>query len=256
MIKLGVNLSMIFNEVPLIERFALARQMGFDTVEIQFPYELSIEQIQQQLTQHDLQICLINVQTSLEAGAGLSSLPERKQDFKLALTQALDYAQQLNIPTINVLSGRINPEQLTTQQALDCFIDNLALSIDEAKKRGIQVVFEMINGIDMPHFLVQNLEIVDEILTRLPEARLQFDCYHVARNEQDVLQKLVQYLPYIGHIQFADYPNRHEPNTGELAFADIFAYLQQSDYQGFVCAEYKPAQHSMQSFAWKQQFFA
>ena len=61
MIKLAVNLSMIFTEVPLIERFALAHAQGFQHVEIQFPYELSIEQIQTQLTLHDLTLCLINV---------------------------------------------------------------------------------------------------------------------------------------------------------------------------------------------------
>ena len=87
MTKLAVNLSMIFTEVPLLERFALAQTAGFKHVEIQFPYELSIEQIQTQLTLHDLSLCLINVPAGdlMTGGNGLAGIPGKELEFHHAL---------------------------------------------------------------------------------------------------------------------------------------------------------------------------
>ena len=104
MIKLAVNLSMIFTEVPLIERFALARAQGFNHVEIQFPYELSIEQIQTQLTVHDLTLCLINVPAGdlMQGGNGLAGVPGKEIEFHQAVEKALAYATALNVPSVNI----------------------------------------------------------------------------------------------------------------------------------------------------------
>lgn len=254
-LNLGVNLSMIFTEVPLLERFALARQAGFDTVEIQFPYELSIEQLQQQLHEHQLKLCLINVPAGdlMQGGRGLACVSERKTDYQQAVQLALDYANALNVPQINVLSGRAEPNDTLAWQT---FLENLAYTHTQAEPYGIQVVFEMINGIDMPNFLVQNLQQAQQVLAELPQVRLQFDCYHVAKIGEDVCSALRHYLPCIGHIQFADSPQRHQPLTGELDFAQIFQTIAESNYQGYVCAEYKPLGQSMESFAWKQQLFS
>lgn len=254
--NLGVNLSMIFTEVPLIERFALAKQAGFDTIEIQFPYELSIAQIQHQLVQHQLKLCLINVpaDTLLSGGDGLACVPHRKEDFAYALTQAIDYAQALNIPKINVLSGRV-AQAYTSQQAMQCFIENLAFSVSQCHDKNIQVVFEMINQIDMPNFLIHDFNQVNEVLSLVPHALLQFDCYHVAKIQQPIIQNLQQYWANIGHIQFADYPQRQQPDTGELNFTEIFNYLKNHHYQGDICAEYRPSANSLDSFDWKTKYF-
>ncbi|MBP8013183.1 MAG: TIM barrel protein, partial [Acinetobacter sp.] len=108
MSKLAVNLSMIFTEVPLIERFALARKHGFQHVEIQFPYELSIEQIQSQLTLHQLSLCLINVPAGdlMQGGNGLAGVPGKENEFHHALELAIRYATALNVPRVNILAGK------------------------------------------------------------------------------------------------------------------------------------------------------
>ncbi|MEQ4562710.1 MAG: TIM barrel protein, partial [Acinetobacter sp.] len=107
MSQLAVNLSMIFTEVPLIERFALARQHGFQHIEIQFPYELSIEQIQTQLHDHQLDLCLINVPAGdlMQGGNGLAGVPGQEQAFAQALQLAIDYATALDVPRVNILAG-------------------------------------------------------------------------------------------------------------------------------------------------------
>lgn len=260
-LRLGVNLSMIFSEVPLIKRFALAKKMGFDVVEIQFPYELNIEQIQKQLVQYQLKLCLINVPTGdlMSGGLGLACQPNKRTEYQQAVHLAIEYAAALNVPKINVLAGRYNPSY-SHQECFSTLIQNLDFTAEQCNKHRIQVVFELINQIDMPNFLVHSIQDVEIILQQVQHENitLQFDCYHFAMIGENVATCLQHYLKdaqSIGHIQFADYPHRHQPLTGSLNFDQIFNLIAQSNYEGYVCAEYKPNCPSIESFAWKQKYF-
>ena len=258
MIKLAVNLSMIFTEVPLIERFALARQHGFDHVEIQFPYELSIQQIREQLEQHQLSLCLINVPAGdlMQGGNGIAGIPGQELEFTKAVDIALDYATALNVPSVNILAGK-QPTDSDLLPCLNTLASNLKYACQKLSEHHIQPVIEMINGTDMPRFLVQNIAQAQDILDAVqhPALKLQYDCYHMAMMGENVLEALQENLAQIGHIQFADCPYRHQPDTASIPYADIFNYLQQSEYSGFVAAEYKPQPDSEQSFAWKEKYF-
>ena len=259
MSKLAVNLSMIFTEVPLIERFALAREHGFRHVEIQFPYELSIEQIQTQLTLHQLSLCLINVPAGdlMQGGNGLAGVPGKEIEFHHALELAIRYATALNVPRVNILAGK-QPVDADLLPCLNTLAENLKLACSMLTQHHIQPVFEMINGTDMPRFLVQNIAQAQEILEAVkhPALKMQYDCYHMAMMGEDVLSALQENIQDIGHIQFADNPGRHEPGSGELDYAAIFEWLQHSAYSGYVAAEYRPSLTSNQSFAWKDKYFA
>ena len=255
--KLAVNLSLIFTEVPLIERFQLAKQHGFDHVEIQFPYELSIPEIREQLDQHQLSLCLINVPAGdlMTGGNGLAGIPGEELNYKHALEKAIAYAKALGIPRLNVLAGR-QPEDADLLPCLNTLADNLKLTCLMCHDAGIEPVIEVINGIDMPRFLLQNIAQAQEMreAVQSPHLKLQFDCYHMAMMGEDVLEVLQENIDWIGHIQVADYPHRHEPLTGMLPFADLFAWLKQH-YKKFVAAEYKPESTSSLSFEWKNKFF-
>ena len=173
MIKLAVNLSMIFTEVPLIERFALARAQGFDHVEIQFPYELSIEQIQTQLTVHNLGLCLINVPAGdlMQGGNGLAGIPGKEIAFHQAAEQAIAYAKALQVPSVNILAGK-QPHDADLLPCLNTLASNLKMACQMFSSHGIRPVFEMINGTDMPRFLIQNIAQAQEILEAVaPRAR-------------------------------------------------------------------------------------
>lgn len=259
MSQLAVNLSLIFTEVPLIERFALARQYGFQHVEIQFPYELSIHQIREQLEQHHLSLCLINVPTGdlMQGGNGLAGIPGKEIEFHQALEQAIQYASALDVPRINILAGK-QPLDADLLPCLNTLVSNLKLACHLMTEHGIEPVFEMINGTDMPRFLVQNIAQAQEMLEAVqhPALKMQYDCYHMAMMGEDVLEGLKENIDQIGHIQFADCPGRHEPDTAELNFAQIFQWLQHSQYQGYIAAEYKPQYTSAQSFEWKNKYFS
>ncbi|WP_168382668.1 hydroxypyruvate isomerase family protein [Acinetobacter indicus] len=259
MTKLAVNLSMIFTEVPLLERFALARQHGFQHVEIQFPYELSIAQIQSQLTLHELTLCLINVPAGdlMQGGNGLAGVPGKEIEFRHAVEQAIEYAVALKVPSVNILAGK-QPQDADLLPCLRTLAENLKMASHMLSSQQIQPVMEMINGTDMPRFLVQNIAQAQEMLEAVqhPALKMQYDCYHMAMMGENVLEGLIENIQQIGHIQFADCPGRHEPDTGDIAFVEVFDWLKHSDYAGYVAAEYRPSKDSANSFAWKNKYFA
>ena len=255
---LAVNLSMIFTEVPLIERFALAKKHGFRHVEIQFPYVLSISDIQKQLDENELSLCLINVPTGdlMQGGCGLAGIPEKETEFRQALEQAIDYAKALQVPSINILAGK-QPTHLEYSTCFETLVKNLRLASVMLSEHYIQPVFEMINGKDMPNFLIQTIEQAHQVLNAVqhPTLKMQFDCYHMQMMGENLQHALQENIHQIGHIQFADCIGRHEPDTGSIPFNDIFSWLKQSSYTGFIAAEYRPSTLSENSFAWKDKYF-
>lgn len=257
MLQFSANLSMLFTEVPLLERFAFARQQGFAAVEIQFPYELSMDDIAEQLVLQQQQLVLINMPAGdlMQGGDGLACVPGREHEFRQAVFQAIRYAKTLQVPCINILAGRqsIHADLLPCLQTL---ASNLRFACDEMSRVGITPLIEIINGIDMPRFMLQTMAQAQEMLEAVqhPALKIQFDCYHQAMMQEPVLQNLQENLALIGHIQFADCPNRHEPGTGELNFDALFEFIQQTDYAGYTGAEYRPLVSTEQSLHWYKPF--
>src|SRR5690606_31463438 len=192
MIKLAVNLSMIFTEVPLIERFALARAQGFNHVEIQFPYELSIGQIQNQLSTHQLNLCLINVPAGdlMQSGHGLAGIPGQEIEFRHAAEMVIQYAFVLYVARV-IIMGRKQPLDCDLLPCMNTLTSNLKFACSMLREHQIVPVFEMINGTDMPRFLIQNIAQAQEMLEAVhhPALKMQYDCYHMAMMGEDVLER-------------------------------------------------------------------
>ncbi|MFP5430651.1 MAG: hydroxypyruvate isomerase family protein [Gammaproteobacteria bacterium] len=255
MLRFSANLSMLFTERPLVERFAAARAAGFDAVEIQFPYELSIDAIRQQLDENDLRLVLINVPAGdlMQGGDGLACVPGRENAFRHAVIDALRYADALQVPTINVLAGR-QPEGENLARCLHTLSMNLRHAAETFQSAGITTVIEAINTFDMPGFLLHSVNQMQEMLEVVdhPTLKMQFDCYHMTRMGENVLQSLQADIGSIGHIQFADAPGRHEPGTGSIDHPAIFRLLETLPYEGWTGAEYRPSTLSEQTLGWLQ----
>ena len=249
----SANLSMLFTEVPMPERFALARQHGFSAVEIQFPYPWPAADIQKWLDDNQLDLVLFNVDadTLLQGGEGLAAVPSRREEFQAALHQAIEYAKVLQPLVINVLPGRCFQADLKSAY-LECLIANLRIACEVFAKIGVTTVFEAINSLDMPGFLIDDHAAMLQVLEAVnhPNLKLQYDIYHMARMQQDIVEFWREHLDQIAHIQFADCPGRHEPGTGQLDFTRLFAELAKLGYQGFLGAEYKPQVSTSESLNW------
>lgn len=253
MLKITANLSLLFTEVPLIERFAAAQQHGFSAVEIQFPYALSSETLQKVLQNNGLHLVLFNVSADdlMQGGEGLACVPEKRAQFRAALEQAADYARVIKPEAINILAGRCfdNARLAEYEQT---FKDNLRLAADAFAPLGIKTVFEAINTHDMPASIIHSGEQMLAILAELkhPNLFMQYDIYHASRMGSDSAQFIQQYADKIGHIQFADSPNRGQPDTGKLDFTQLFSVIEQSNYAGWTGAEYKPVGTTAESLGW------
>jgi hydroxypyruvate isomerase len=249
----SANLSMLFTEVELIDRFEAAREAGFRAIEIQFPYDLGAETIRRKLAEHGLQLALFNVPADnlLQGGEGLACVPEKRGRFRDALALAVEYAKVLRPAAINVLPGRCldstrYPEYLST------FKHNLCLAADAFSPLGIKTVFEAINSLDMPGFIIDTstkmLAVQDEL--QRADIYLQYDIYHMLRMGEVPAAFIAKHADRIGHIQFADCPGRAQPGTGTADWAAIFSAIDRSGYGGWVGAEYKPVGETMASFGW------
>ena len=243
MLRFTANLSLLFTELPLIRRFAAARAAGFSAVEIQFPYELGIGEIQRELDTHELELVLINVPAGdlMQGGCGLAGVPGREQEFRRAVMQALPYASQLGVRCVNVLAGRQH-EDADLLQCLHTLTANARYAAEALHSIDVTTTLEAINTSDMPGFLVSNIAQMQEILEAAdhPTLKMQFDCYHMAMMGEDILGGLSENIADIGHIQFADTPGRGAPGTGAMDYEAIFASIAALPYRGWCGAEYRP----------------
>ena len=250
--NIAANLSLLFTGLPLGERIAAAAAAGFDGVEVQFPYELPATQFQEALERSGLPLVLFNLPAGdlMEGGAGLAAVPARQAEFDAALEQALDYARQAPPLCINVLPGR-RAAGVSREQALDTLVANLRKAADAFQELGVTVLFEAINPLDMPGFLINTPAHLRQVLDRVdhPNCQVQLDIYHMARHGIAPDLAIEQLAGAIGHVQFADYPGRGAPGTGSIPFDLMFKALAHFGYTGWLGAEYR-SQDSGQDLAW------
>jgi hydroxypyruvate isomerase len=251
--QFAANLSMLFTEWPFLDRFERAAQAGFRFVEFQFPYEVPAEEIRARLDRHHLKAVLHNMPAGNRAAGerGIGCHPDRVEEFRAGVTQAIAYATALGVPRVNVLAGRV-PPGVGEPVLRRTLVANLRDAAQAFKQAGLVLLIEPINDIDVPGFYLtrtaQALDLLDEV--GADNAFVQYDIYHAQRMEGDVAATLERHLARIGHVQFADNPGRHEPGTGELNWEFLFTHLDRIGYRGQVGAEYKPATTTEAGLGW------
>lgn len=248
-LRFCANLSVLFQELPLLERFQAARQGGFDAVEIQFPYELPAQVLRAAAQHAQLPVVLINAPIGPEPRRmGLACRTEEAVRFRSELRRAAEYASVLGVPWVNVLAGRCRPEEQTG--ALARLEASLHLAVEVLAPSGAHPLLEVINPLDVPGYCMTSFEQAAQLLGRCPGAALQFDIYHAARLGLDPAATLAAMGSLTAHVQFADCPGRHEPGTGTLDFPALFSQIDASDYRGALGAEYLPSGPTAQTLGW------
>ena len=232
--RFAANLSMMFTEVPFIERFAAARKAGFDAVEFLFPYDYSPQQIQQQLVQNHLTLALFNTAPGdINAGEwGLSALPGREHEARADIDLALEYALALNCEQVHVMAGVV-PAGEDAERYRAVFI--------EALSPGVK-----------PHYLFssqyQALAIVEEVAR--DNVFIQLDTFHAQKVDGNLTHLIRNYAGKYAHVQIAGLPDRHEPDDGEINYPWLFRLFDEVGYQGWIGCEYKPRGLTKEGLGW------
>ncbi len=253
--RFAANLSMLFTEVPFLDRFALAARAGFTAVEFLFPYAFAAADIRQRLDDNGLQLVLHNLPAGdWDAGdRGMACDPQRVAEFRRGVAQGIASAQALGVPQLNCLAGKA-PAGVSAAELRDTFISNLAFTADAFRTAGLRLLIEPINFYDIPGFYLnrtaQALEILDAV--GADNAFVQYDIYHAQRMEGELAATLSRHLARIAHIQLADNPGRNEPGTGEIHYPFLFAHLDRIGYTGWIGCEYKPAGSTAAGLGWMQ----
>ena len=190
-----------------------------------------------------------------EAGErGIACLPDRVDEFRRGVAQAIDVGSALGVPQLNCLAGKA-PAGVAEDALHQTFVANLKHAAAELKKAKLKLLIEPINTFDIPGFYLnrtsQALAILDEV--GADNAFVQYDIYHAQRMEGELAATLQKHIARIGHVQIADNPGRNEPGTGEINHAFLFAHLDRIGYGGHVGCEYKPATTTEAGLGWRQK---
>lgn len=247
---LCANLSTMFTEYPMPDRFFVARDAGFDAVEIQFPDEHDLATLARARAGANIEVVLINVPRGRADEIGIAALPGREADFAKAVQICRRNAEALGVGKINVLAGRTGAAP--PEACAEVFDHNLRLAADAFGRDGRRVVVEPLNARDAPGFFLQGLAAGMAALDRAdhPNLALQFDIYHMAITEPDLCAAITRAGARIGHVQFADTPGRHEPGSGTVDFKAALCALGATGYAGALSAEYTPLADTLGGLGW------
>jgi hydroxypyruvate isomerase len=255
--RFAANLSMMFNELPFMDRFAAAAKAGFKGVEFLFPYEYPAAEIRKRLNDNGLALALFNMPPGdwSKGERGLASLPGRQGEFRDGVKQALDYAGALGGKLVHCMAG-IVPSGVPQVTAASLYAANLAWAAEHAMAAGVKLVIEPINHRDMPGYFLNTQAQGAAVVEAIGRDRLglQFDVYHVQTTEGDITKRMEQYMPVIAHMQIADVPARNEPGTGEIGWAFVFRRIDELGYRGWVGCEYRPAAETLAGLGWRDRF--
>ena len=255
----AANLTMMFTELPFLERFGAAAAAGFEAIEFLLPYDYAKEELADLLEQYGLTLVLHNLPCGNWAGGdrGIGSLPGRIEEFRAGVSQGIEYATALGCRQLNCLAG-IPPAGVSPELARATLVDNLRFAAPLLDATGITLLLEPVNSRDVPGFFLDRTRPALDIMAEVgaPNLRLQYDIYHAQVMEGDIANSITAFLDRIGHIQLADNPGRHEPGTGELNYPFLFDLLDELGYAGWVGCEYKPRGETKAGLGWLNPYLS
>ena len=243
--RFAANVTMLFTEVPMLARPDLAREAGFDGIEVLFPYDHPPRDWQSALS--GMPVALINTHPGDWASGdrGHAAVPGAEEVFRTSFLRAADLAATLGASHIHVMAGVARGEQ-----AEATYRDNLAWAAEQVPD--IALTIEPLNTDDMPGYFLNDFDqaarIIDDLA--LPNLGIQFDLWHAARIHGDADAVWARHKARVNHIQIAGFPGRNEPGGGGFDLTGLCAELDQTDYGGWISAEYLPARATVHGLMW------
>ncbi len=254
MLRFSANLGFLWPELPLLERIHAAADAGFSAVECHWPYDTDPAAVREALNETGLPMLALNTAPgNMDNGDfGLGAVPGREAEARQTFCRAVDYACAIGASRVHAMAGICQDSRVALHQ----MYNHLAWAGPVAQAAGLEILIEPINRTDRPGYaLFQVSQAIDlihrlEIQEDIRNVRLMFDCYHVQMTEGNVLTRLTEALPWLGHIQVAGVPGRHEPDNCEIDYGWLFGEIGKLDYHGWIGAEYLPREGTDSGLSW------
>ncbi len=248
------NVSMLFKEVDLTERFGRAAEAGFTAVEFWWPSGEDLDDVQSAIKDAGLEVVLFNFDAGdmPNGDRGQLSNPERQQEFRDNVPIALDLARNLGCTQLNALVG-LDIDDVDTEEQLELARENVGWAADQAGEHDIDVMIEAVNTFENGPYLLSTTKAAAEFVEQVGRynVKLQYDAYHMQRMEGNLVANLREHADRVAHIQVADSPDRGEPGTGEINYRYVFEAIEGLGYEGFVGLEYTPTTEATEdSLGW------
>ncbi len=242
--RFAANLSMMFQELPFLERFSAAAAAGFDAVEFLFPYDFPVDDVVFAARSAGVEVALFNLPPGdwTKGERGFAALPGREADFEAALEKAVSYATELGCERLHCMAG-IPAADADRAACRAAYVANLKRAAARLAPLGISALIEPINTRDIPGYFINRQADAHAVLADVgaDNVKVQMDFYHVQIVEGDLAMRAKDLIRNVGHIQIAGVPERHEPDIGEINYPYIFKLLDELGYAGWIGCEYRPA---------------
>ena len=251
--RFAANLTMLWPELDVYDRFRAAADAGFRRVEILFVHALEPGRVERTLRENGLELVLFDPAPGdwTKGDRGLLSVPGREEEFVATVREAVSSAQRFGTKLLNALAG-IPPAGPPRAGAERIAIANLRAAVPLVEKIGATILVEAINPVDMPGYFADTVERAAALVEAAdsPSVRLQLDQYHVGMVGADARSALRRYAPLVAHVQVADVPGRNQPGTGTQPIREFLDDLDRIGYGGSVGLEYRPRGGMDEALAW------
>lgn len=253
MVRYSANLTMLFNEVPFLERFERAAAAGFRAVEFLFAHNVDQDGVERELRRHGLELVLFDPDGGDFAAGDRGYLcdPRRRDHLVKTVEDAIATARRFGCRRLNVLAGN-RVDGAGEAEMRRTVVENLKRVAPLARAAGVTLLIEALNTWESPRYFLDRSRLGFEIVQEVgePNVRFQYDCYHMQRMEGQLIETMTKNLSWIGHVQIADVPERHEPGTGEINYPNVLRALERAGYVDYVGLEYRPSGKTEDSLVW------
>lgn len=247
--RFAANVSLLFAELPYLDRFHAAAEAGFEAVEILFPYEIAARDTRRAIVANGLELVLINAPPPNYTGGppGFAAVPGAEERFRRDITRVMRYVEQLRPGFVHIMAGY---EQGAPAQ--ETFVRNLQWAADHAP--GQRFTIEPLNPGDQPGYFLNDYDLAAEVLDLVdrPNVGLQYDTYHAEVIHGDALKVWERFHKRAVHVQIGAAPDRSEPGRGTMEFPALFQAFDDAGYSGWVSAEYNPSKpRTVDTLGWR-----
>ncbi|MCW3489983.1 hydroxypyruvate isomerase family protein [Dethiobacter alkaliphilus] len=246
-------LETFFTEVPFEERFALAKEAGFEYVEFWTWKAKDLQQIKRLCEEHGLKVVCFSGDESFS----LVDKAEHAQYISFA-KESIEAAKYLGCSKLVIHSNALGHDGAVLNHynnfsAEEKYANTLAVLKELAsiaEREQVTFLLEPLNT-KVDHrgnylaFSKDAAKLIKEVGSA--NLRILYDAYHMQIMEGNLIGTITEYVDLIGHIHIADVPGRHEPGTGEINYQQIIKSLQGLGYDRGVGFELFPAGESMQA---------